>query len=250
MIKFFRKIRYNLMEQNKTGKYFKYAIGEIVLVVIGILIALQINTWNETRKNKAKEMKILINLKADLTTTKNNLINVNEEYLKLVRKHDGILNFIAFDHNEISESMKDSMRYTGVPLTRIVDGGINALLNSDKLDLITSDSLTLLLTEYPSYVESFKEQEKTMENVLITHHRPILIRHVVLMDILSRNNRFPKLKNRVPTSDYPGLIRDRAYQNAIYDERAQTLNSQSRSYSLLLKTEKLIDLISKQLKGN
>ena len=63
MIKFFRKIRYNLMEQNKTGKYFKYAIGEIVLVVIGILIALQINTWNETRKNKAKEMKILINLK-------------------------------------------------------------------------------------------------------------------------------------------------------------------------------------------
>jgi len=50
MIKFFRKIRYDLMEKNKTGKYFKYAIGEIVLVVIGILIALQINNWNENRK--------------------------------------------------------------------------------------------------------------------------------------------------------------------------------------------------------
>ena len=50
MIKFFRKIRYNLMEQNKTGKYLKYAIGEIALVVIGILIALQINNWNEGRK--------------------------------------------------------------------------------------------------------------------------------------------------------------------------------------------------------
>ena len=50
MIKFFRKIRYNLMEQNKTGKYFKYAIGEVILVVIGILIALQINNWNENRK--------------------------------------------------------------------------------------------------------------------------------------------------------------------------------------------------------
>ena len=49
MIKFFRKIRYDLME-NKTGKYFKYAIGEIILVVIGILIALQINNWNENRK--------------------------------------------------------------------------------------------------------------------------------------------------------------------------------------------------------
>lgn len=39
------------MSENKTGKYFKYAIGEIVLVVIGILIALQINNWNESRKN-------------------------------------------------------------------------------------------------------------------------------------------------------------------------------------------------------
>ena len=47
MIKFFRKIRQNLLMENKTGKYFKYAIGEIVLVVIGILIALQINTWNQ-----------------------------------------------------------------------------------------------------------------------------------------------------------------------------------------------------------
>ena len=57
MINFFRKIRYNLMEKNKTGKYLKYAIGEILLVVIGILIALQINTWNEERL-KQKELKI------------------------------------------------------------------------------------------------------------------------------------------------------------------------------------------------
>ncbi|QBA63964.1 DUF6090 family protein [Muriicola soli] len=49
MIKFFRKIRQNLLIENKTGKYFKYAFGEIVLVVIGILIALQINSWNEER---------------------------------------------------------------------------------------------------------------------------------------------------------------------------------------------------------
>jgi hypothetical protein len=50
MIKFFRKIRQNLLSEGKTGKYLKYAIGEIVLVVIGILIALQINNWNENRK--------------------------------------------------------------------------------------------------------------------------------------------------------------------------------------------------------
>ena len=51
MIKFFRKIRQDLLKKNKTGKYLKYAIGEIVLVVIGILIALSINNWNENKKN-------------------------------------------------------------------------------------------------------------------------------------------------------------------------------------------------------
>ena len=66
MIKFFRKIRYDLMKQNKTGKYFKYAIGEIVLVVIGILLALQINNWNEDYKSKKKERGYLINLQQDL----------------------------------------------------------------------------------------------------------------------------------------------------------------------------------------
>lgn len=69
MIKFFRKIRQNLLIENKTSKYFKYAIGEIVLVVIGILIALQINNWNDHQKNLKykKEIILLIdqNLKSD-----------------------------------------------------------------------------------------------------------------------------------------------------------------------------------------
>ena len=66
MIKFFRKIRYDLMEKNKTRKYLKYAIGEIVLVVIGILIALSINNWNETRKQKETTNSIYVIVKEDL----------------------------------------------------------------------------------------------------------------------------------------------------------------------------------------
>ena len=52
MIKFFRHIRRSLINENRMGKYFKYAVGEIILVVIGILIALQINNWNENKKNR------------------------------------------------------------------------------------------------------------------------------------------------------------------------------------------------------
>jgi len=68
MIKFFRKIRYDLMEKNKTGKYLKYAIGEIVLVVIGILLALQINNSNERRKTEILELQYLIRLEKDLSS--------------------------------------------------------------------------------------------------------------------------------------------------------------------------------------
>ena len=62
MIKFFRNIRQNLIMENKTSKYLKYAIGEIVLVVIGILIALQINNWNEVRKSDSQVQLLLNNL--------------------------------------------------------------------------------------------------------------------------------------------------------------------------------------------
>ena len=73
MIKFFRRIRYDLMNQNKTTKYFKYAIGEIILVVIGILIALQINNWNEGRKNKKMLGQYTNNLIEDLRKDKSML---------------------------------------------------------------------------------------------------------------------------------------------------------------------------------
>jgi len=66
MIKFFKNIRKNLLAEGKTSKYLKYAIGEIILVVIGILIALQINNWNENRKANIEEQRILETLYENL----------------------------------------------------------------------------------------------------------------------------------------------------------------------------------------
>lgn len=66
MIKLFRNIRQNLLSEGKTTRYLKYAIGEIILVVIGILIALQINNWNEGRKENFKQRSVLSNLLLDI----------------------------------------------------------------------------------------------------------------------------------------------------------------------------------------
>tara|TARA_R110001583_G_scaffold10179_12_gene47384 strand:+ start:1974 stop:2687 length:714 start_codon:yes stop_codon:yes gene_type:complete len=74
MIKFLRKIRRNLLLEGKTGKYLKYAFGEIILVVIGILIALQINNWNEKRLQKQDLKNIYTIIVEDL---KNDIADIN-----------------------------------------------------------------------------------------------------------------------------------------------------------------------------
>jgi hypothetical protein len=100
MIKFFRKIRQNLLMENKTGKYFKYAIGEIVLVVIGILIALQINNWNENRKSSKIRNnyyeQVLQDLAKDTIYINRNIINLDsriskyQNYLEKLPKAESI----------------------------------------------------------------------------------------------------------------------------------------------------------------
>lgn len=85
MIKFFRHIRQQLLSEGKTGKYLKYAIGEIILVVIGILIALSINNWNENRKTEIKIKNSLIALRIDLIQDTLLIIKrlpfINEQYI-------------------------------------------------------------------------------------------------------------------------------------------------------------------------
>jgi len=85
------------METGKTGKYLKYAIGEIVLVVIGILIALSINNWNENRKLQNEELKLLSDLKTNLETTYKDFITDTIENSENVGKYNNIKSFIDKD---------------------------------------------------------------------------------------------------------------------------------------------------------
>ncbi|NNK17563.1 MAG: hypothetical protein HKP49_00260, partial [Maribacter sp.] len=83
MIKFFRKIRQQLLTENKFSKYLLYAIGEIVLVVIGILIALSINNWNERKKAKVIEKELLQQFHAELNLDIEQIENTIKVYQKI-----------------------------------------------------------------------------------------------------------------------------------------------------------------------
>ena len=91
--------------ENKTGKYFKYAIGEIILVVIGILIALSINNWNEKIKNREFEKEILEQIQANLIKDKLTLETIQANFENAMNSTDKVLN------PELSTNERDSLKY-------------------------------------------------------------------------------------------------------------------------------------------
>jgi len=140
MIKFFRKIRQNLLMENKTRKYFKYAIGEIVLVVIGILIALQINTWNEQLKKSKLKNEYVASLVNDLTKDTiqlNSRLSLNKQMIKdLALIKDDITNG-NIKTIEGFITLFTSIKGGGVRLINTYNtNSFNLLISSGNIDLL------------------------------------------------------------------------------------------------------------------
>lgn len=102
MIRFFRQIRQRLLTQNKLSKYLLYAIGEILLVVIGILIALQVNNWNEERKSIVNEREVykrmIKDLQIDERTIKDRIEYYTEDqsiHQRIYRETQGLINSVS-----------------------------------------------------------------------------------------------------------------------------------------------------------
>ena len=146
MIKFFRKIRQNLLMENKTGKYLKYAIGEIMLVVIGILIALQINNWNDTRKLQKQETQILNEIKSDLLQTKEIIertVTMHKEVIKLTQS---LLDAIR-DKKNVSDSIYVMFSRAGWDTQIIPKTSSFENLKAMGLNSITNDSIRIEITK-------------------------------------------------------------------------------------------------------
>ena len=146
MIKFFRKIRYKLMSENKTGKYFKYAIGEIILVMIGILLALQINNWNENRKQLAHGQTLMFEL-MDEVTEDISTFNWAIKNLKESIKNQETL----FKIKDLRRLDSDSLSY--LFLMANIDIKVNAntfekIKNQGLTQLTANDSLNKTINQY------------------------------------------------------------------------------------------------------
>ncbi len=143
MLKFFRKIRKNLLTENKFSKYLFYAIGEILLVVIGILIALQINNWNNGRIERKEEEKSYLNIKRQIIDDKNDLLKVIDynDYFSRAYQY-GIKIIMSGNRSKI-----DSLALVTMSLSQFSDfhnsGNIyQTLVNSGDLKLLKNSKIT------------------------------------------------------------------------------------------------------------
>lgn len=157
MIKFFRRIRQNLLSEGKTVKYLKYAIGEIILVVIGILIALQINKWNDYLKEREDEHLILSeirdNLKYDLNDFESNIIHLKNKttssktLLEVLDSHTSYQDSLGFYFSLLKSYPHFSNKTNGYNL--LLSKGLGVILNNDLRNNITNlyeDDYQYLLT--------------------------------------------------------------------------------------------------------
>jgi hypothetical protein len=149
VIKFFRHFRQQLLEEGKTTKYLKYAIGEIILVVIGILIALSINTWNENNKSKKEAIFQLSKLRDNLISDKTQLkaaISIDSIYI------NNLIFCVKVLSNEIEapkEKFIDHLQYlSSIMNFDPIRGTFDGLISSGKIELISNQNLLEGLFSY------------------------------------------------------------------------------------------------------
>ncbi len=159
MIQFFRHIRKRLLSENKFSKYLLYAIGEIVLVVIGILIALQINNWNENQKDRQAENQALINLKLEFDENQNHLDGLMKRRQSQEKQCRTYIALITDPSIPISQKISASPPSTNAITWRVKTTVLNSLVNTGGIDRIQNDSLKFLLTNWPTLVDRFNEIE-------------------------------------------------------------------------------------------
>ncbi|WP_460218001.1 DUF6090 family protein [Psychroserpens sp. MEBiC05023] len=248
------------MSENKTGKYFKYAIGEIILVVIGILIALQINNWNENRKERIIELSYLKRLTVDLEENKTLWKETLNRKKKQLAAAHVFLNF-RFSKNQdtvvkILPYFIDLGNWKDININQIT---FNEMVSSGNLNIISNDSVKIKLLDLDKLYKAISNNQE----VLKVEHKDRL--HGPTMKIINTSNAFvtdPNQRNILKREfskeemsiyfnefqkDLITLINDKEFINGVvgipYNAQSQFISFNEAS----VKVNELISLIDKEI---
>jgi len=250
--------------ENKTSKYFKYAIGEIVLVVLGILIALQINTWNQNRQDRIQEQQILGQLLNEYT---NNLNQINQ---KIDIRNEVIISSLKIlEYRTIDQNIIDADSFN-LHASRMITrptfdpelGVTNELTSSGKLYLITNPSLRNNITSFSSVLSELREEEMVTFNHVESLFIPFLSEHYQIGKILAEflndetfRSKFTLTKSQDNTSfrdlfsqvDFKPLLNHPDFEDHIASMISDTIYTNEQSEGVKEKIEAIILLINSEI---
>ena len=241
MIKFFRRVRQQLLSENKFSKYLIYAIGEIVLVVIGILIALQINNYNENLKLDKERQSLISFLIEDFESTRD---NINNDHLPAINEDlEKIGTFNMLIKQETPTVTTDSLRILAVAFFRnnAFEPNLASLDDATytgKLSLLKNKKFFQKLTEFKDYNEQIQRlsSEKTH-----SYFNGSLweIRKTVKPDVLAGNNPMPELNYE----EYKNILDKPLAQTAFYNASTFIRNIKTRLDNLLNVSNDIISIL-------
>jgi hypothetical protein len=262
MIGFFRRIRKKLADDNQFFKYSRYAVGEILLVVVGILIALSINNWNTKRLEKIEERnylgRLIIDLKNDLDEIKGvvmrNQIRLYQCKIALDSMGADNIPYNSINLKEWNEDLGiDSVGISnlsfGDVLTRIRmydeynnnDDTYSELLANGKINIIRYDELRVAIIKHYSYLENRLQLVKKIEMMRDNYVETLAKRGISMYNTMS----YQKFDNRV--KDKKNIIAE--IENIFYITRASQIGLRYGDYSVEWITEKMIEKIEDYLNG-
>lgn len=165
MLRYFRKMRQVLIPENRLGRYFLYATGEILLVVIGILIAFKVSQWNETTKLEKEEYSMLLSLEDEFRINMENLLEVKGNNSIIYDCTLKLKDLIGQNGSEIERHNVDSLLYLSILIADFQENHfiLSQLKSSDKLQIISSSKLKKLLYDWENALNS-KTEAFTMWN--------------------------------------------------------------------------------------
>jgi hypothetical protein len=158
-MKVFRKIRLSLVFSGKTKSYLVYALGEILLIVIGILIAWKINSMNEIRRNRIVELKIYQTLNEELDANLTLLDSSIDRYSLDVKNINQTINSIGLEKEQLTDKIKKAIIEVNYKPTQLHNGAVNSINSTNKFEFMESVLLKDLIASYPNELDSFESQE-------------------------------------------------------------------------------------------
>ncbi|NBC05344.1 MAG: hypothetical protein GVY20_16795 [Bacteroidetes bacterium] len=255
MITLFRRIRQKLIDSGSLTKYLFYATGEILLVVIGILIALQVNNWNEQRKSREAELFLLSSLKEDFELRYNELLEFDEARAKTI---DAIheLNSIIHNPDELPASEKmDSLLALSLNALSFNDQfkTLDMLFSTGMINDLQNEQLKQSLIQWPQQVEEMMEEQRARGLLRSSISQDLMFKYIAIRDV---NEKFTfrgyELKSGQPVtfpSDYPGLIADPAFERSLAQLEFLLQTNDRDSKILIKQAELIISFINREIEN-